>query len=191
MAHPTKIYLKESLKKLISQKPLNKITVSDITNDSGVNRMTFYYHFKDVSNLIEWSIMQDAENSLGSDLSFKKWQDGLLKIFYAIRHNKEFFSNINANVDKKTAEGYINKHMKCIAESIVKEITSKSSISNEFKARISTYYEYCLTSMVICWMEGNFTEEPEFLVEYASALLKKGMSGTIEKLYARQTELER
>lgn len=191
MAHPTKIALKESLKKLIAQKPLSKITVSDITDDCGVNRMTFYYHFKDVSNLIEWSIMEDAESSLGSDLSYKKWQDGLLKIFYAIRYNKEFFANIYANVDKKTAEGYINKHMKGIAESIVKEITAKSSISDESKARISTYYEYCLTSMVICWLEGNFNEEPEFLVEYASALLKKGMSGTVEKLYASEKEAKR
>ena len=46
--------LEASLKKLLLQKPLNKITINDITEDCGVNRMTFYYHFKDIYDLVDW-----------------------------------------------------------------------------------------------------------------------------------------
>ena len=46
MSQTTKRALEASLKKLLLQKPLNKITINDITEDCGVNRMTFYYHFK-------------------------------------------------------------------------------------------------------------------------------------------------
>ena len=45
MSTITKRALEASLKKLVKTKPLNKITVSDITDDCGINRMTFYYHF--------------------------------------------------------------------------------------------------------------------------------------------------
>ena len=45
MAQTTKRALEASLKKLLLRKPLNKITINDITEDCGVNRMTFYYHF--------------------------------------------------------------------------------------------------------------------------------------------------
>ena len=38
----TKYALENSLKKLLLQKPLNKITINDITEDCGINRMTFY-----------------------------------------------------------------------------------------------------------------------------------------------------
>ena len=48
MSQTTKRALEASLKKLLLQKPLNKITINDITEDCGVNRMTFYYHFKDI-----------------------------------------------------------------------------------------------------------------------------------------------
>ena len=45
MSQITKRALKTSLKNLLLQKPLNKITISDIANDCGINQMTFYYHF--------------------------------------------------------------------------------------------------------------------------------------------------
>ena len=41
----TKKKLAASLKKFMMSKSLNKITVTDIIKDCGVNRKTFYYHF--------------------------------------------------------------------------------------------------------------------------------------------------
>ena len=43
MSQVTKRALEASLKNLLLQKPLSKITISDITEDCGINRMTFYY----------------------------------------------------------------------------------------------------------------------------------------------------
>ena len=48
MSQITKRALEASLKKLLTKKPLDKITITDITEDCGINRMTFYYHFKDI-----------------------------------------------------------------------------------------------------------------------------------------------
>lgn len=60
MSQVTKRALEASLKNLLLQKPLSKITISDITEDCGINRMTFYYHFKDIYDLVEWSCQEDA-----------------------------------------------------------------------------------------------------------------------------------
>ena len=54
MSQITKKALAQSLKNLLLKKPLNKITINDITDDCGINRMTFYYHFKDIYDLLEW-----------------------------------------------------------------------------------------------------------------------------------------
>ena len=54
MAQTTKRAFAESLKKLLSQKPLDKIKIADITNDCEVNHQKFYYHFKDIYDLLEW-----------------------------------------------------------------------------------------------------------------------------------------
>ena len=52
MSNITKRALEQSLKNLLLKKPLTKITISDITADCGMNRMTFYYHFKDIYDLV-------------------------------------------------------------------------------------------------------------------------------------------
>ena len=51
----TKRALEESLKRLLLEKPLGKITIADITSDCGISRMTFYYHFQDIYDLVEWA----------------------------------------------------------------------------------------------------------------------------------------
>ena len=53
VSQTTKRALEASLKKLLLQKPLNKITINDITEDCGVNRMTFYYHYKYIYDLVD------------------------------------------------------------------------------------------------------------------------------------------
>ena len=56
MSNVTKRALEQSLKNLLLKKPLTKITIGDITEDCGINRMTFYYHFKDIYDLVEWAV---------------------------------------------------------------------------------------------------------------------------------------
>lgn len=46
MANMTKKALENSLKKLLKEKPFDKITIADITEDCGISRMAFYYHFR-------------------------------------------------------------------------------------------------------------------------------------------------
>ena len=45
MPNTTKQALEESLKHMLLKKPLDKITIRDITEDCGISRMAFYYHF--------------------------------------------------------------------------------------------------------------------------------------------------
>ena len=70
MSQTTKRALEASLKKLLLEKPLNKITINDITEDCGVNRMTFYYHFKDIYDLVDWILTEDAVKAMEGRQSF-------------------------------------------------------------------------------------------------------------------------
>ena len=76
MAQTTKKAFAASLKKLLSQKPLDKIKISDITNDCAVNRQTFYYHFKDIYDLLEWVYTNEATRALGDKKTYDTWQEG-------------------------------------------------------------------------------------------------------------------
>ena len=102
----TKYALENSLKKLLLQKPLNKITINDITEDCGINRMTFYYHFKDIYDLVEWVCLEDARRALEEKKTYDTWQQGFVQIFEAVRENKPFVMNVYRCVHREQVEKY-------------------------------------------------------------------------------------
>ena len=73
MSNVTKRALEQSLKNLLLKKPLTKITIGDITEDCGINRMTFYYHFKDIYDLVDWILVEDATEALEGHQDFETW----------------------------------------------------------------------------------------------------------------------
>ena len=58
-----------SLKKLASIQPLSKVTVSALFDDIGFNRNTFYYHFRDIYDLLHWTLEQEASVVHGAALA--------------------------------------------------------------------------------------------------------------------------
>lgn len=52
--HITKRALADALKSLMSEMPFDKITVTQICDRCSMNRKSFYYHFKDKYDLVNW-----------------------------------------------------------------------------------------------------------------------------------------
>lgn len=50
----TKKILAQSLKTMMAEKPFQKISVTDICQACGMNRKSFYYHFRDKYDLLNW-----------------------------------------------------------------------------------------------------------------------------------------
>ena len=107
MNNITKNALEESLKKFLLQKPLDKITISDLTTDCGISRMAFYYHFKDIYDLVEWSCIEDASRALQGKKTYDTWQEGLQQIFEAVLENKPFILNVYRSVKREQVENYL------------------------------------------------------------------------------------
>ena len=107
MSSITKKALMESLKKLMLQKPLNKITINDLTTDCGISRMAFYYHFKDIYDLVEWACLEESTQALQGKKTYETWEEGLLQIFEAVYENKPFIINAYHAVSREQIENYL------------------------------------------------------------------------------------
>ena len=61
MANFTEKAIKETFLSLLSERPLSQITVKDIVEKCGVNRNSFYYHFRDMKALLESIVKEDVD----------------------------------------------------------------------------------------------------------------------------------
>ncbi len=89
-ANITKRALSGSLKKKMLEKPFDKISVIDICEGCGMNRKSFYYHFKDKYDLVNWIFYTDFILLASSRIFEDGWDliHTLAELFY---QDREFY----------------------------------------------------------------------------------------------------
>ena len=172
MSQVTKRALEQSLKNQLLKKPLNKITVSDIADDCGINRMTFYYHFKDIYDLVEWACLEDARKALEDKKTYSTWQQGLLQIFEAVRNNEPFIINVYRCVHKEQVEKYLNPLGDNLILDVIEEECVDITIRDEDKYFIARVYSYIFIGLMMDWIKENMREDPQKIVDHLAKLIQ-------------------
>ena len=80
MPNFTKIAIQQSFLRLLSQRPITKITVKDIVEDCGINRNSFYYHFQDLPQLLETVIIENADEIISRIPESFSLEEGLTTV---------------------------------------------------------------------------------------------------------------
>ena len=176
MSQVTKRALEQSLKNLLLKKPLTKITVGDITEDCGINRMTFYYHFKDIYDLVEWSCLEDAKRALEEKKTYDTWQQGFLQIFKAVQENKPFILNVYRCVHREQVEKYLQPLVDQLLLNVINEEAAGITVRDEDKQFIAQVYSYMFIGLMLDWIKDDMREDPQQIVEKLSKLIKGSVS---------------
>lgn len=181
MSQVTKRALEQSLKNLLLKKPLTKITVGDITDDCGINRMTFYYHFKDIYDLVEWSCLEDAKRALDEKKTYDTWQQGLLQIFKAVQENKPFILNVYRCVHREQVEKYLQPLVDQLLLNVINEEAAGITVRDEDKQFIAQVYSYMFIGLMLDWIKDDMREDPQQIVEKLSKLIKGSVSVALSR----------
>ena len=181
MSEVTKRALEQSLKNLLLKKPLTKITVGDITEDCGINRMTFYYHFKDIYDLVEWSCLEDAKRALEEKKTYDTWQQGFLQIFKAVQENKPFILNVYRCVHREQVEKYLQPLVDQLLLNVINEEAAGITVRDEDKQFIAQVYSYMFIGLMLDWIKDDMREDPQQIVEKLSKLIKGSVSVALSR----------
>lgn len=89
--HITKRALAASMKKLMNEVPMKKISIRHIVSACNMNRQSFYYHFKDKYDLVNWIYYTEFIITIrDSDLKKFEFLERSCGYFY---ENKVFYRN--------------------------------------------------------------------------------------------------
>ncbi len=181
MSQITKRALEQSLKNLLLKKPLTKITVADIAEDCGINRMTFYYHFKDIYDLVEWSCLEDARKALDEKKTYETWQQGLLQIFEAVQENRPFILNVYRCVHREQVEKYLQPLVDRLLLDVINEEADGITVRDEDKQFIAQVYSYVFIGLMLDWIKDDMHEDPQLIVDRLAKLIKGSMSVVLSR----------
>lgn len=172
MSQRTKREIKRSFKRLLLAKPLNKITISDITDECGINRMTFYYHFKDIYELIEWTCVNDIAKVLEEKKNEGTWQEEFLRVFQAFLENKDFVLKLsNSNI-----RGHIEKLLYEFTYELVYKVVEKQSagmkVSEEDKQFLADFFKHAFCGVLSDWISDGMEKDPQQIIDRLGIIVK-------------------
>lgn len=173
MAKLTQQAMAASLKKLLSKKTLDKITVKEIADECGVRRQTFYYHFKDIYDLLEWTFLQEGERIIDRERLSDTWQDIYLKVFHYIEKNRSFIINAYNSMGREPLERFLYQIVYDLIAKFLNDMESSEKLTGEDKTFICDFYKFGLVGVILEWIGQGMKEDPEVLSSRINRLLER------------------
>ena len=161
-----KILLSDSFKELVLEKPVEKITIKQITDRAGVIRVTFYNHFQDKYELLEWICREEVVNPSRILLQNNMQREAVTFIFTALLKNKGFYSHVAHTTGQNSFESIMQE---LISETIAEYfLSTEPHRSNKYSwitsKWIADYYSQSFTFVLMSWIEKDMSIPPEDMV---------------------------
>lgn len=155
----TKNALAASMKKLMSKSPFSKISVGDICENCGMNRKSFYYHFRDKYDLVNWIFYVDFIERMDWDACRSPW--GMLVAL--CRHfdaERQFYQNALQVEGQNSFREYFCGMVKPVLVFISNNMVEEENEKKDFY--IGLFSEGLLEELMYWLREGNGIGPDEF-----------------------------
>lgn len=188
MSQMTKCALEAALKKLLLHKPLNKITINDITEDCGVNRMTFYYHFQDIYDLVGWILEKDAAKVLEEHGSFDTLKEAFVTVLRQVQENKTLVMNLYRSLQRDQVEQYLYKLLDPIMHDFADRESKGLCVPEKDQQFVLDFYKYALVGMVLEWIRCDMKTDPVEMARRLDVVTHGELRRTLAKFDAKMPE---
>lgn len=189
----TKRSLAAALKELMAQKPIDKITIHDITERCGMRRQSFYYHFEDVYDLMRWMFQDEALSLLRQHEGMLLWQEGLLQLFRYIESNRAVCLCALHSVGREHLKRFFETDIHTIIHRTVEQLGRQvgainAGVTEEDIDLTTHFYVVALAGMLESWLLGEIDRTPEELIGFTDRTLQDLVRGAKTRYSAAATE---
>jgi len=164
MASSTKESFALALKKMMTVKPMEKITVKDLVEICGVNRQTFYYHFDDIYDLLEWVFEEDAKRALPKEIVYEHWREDVMGFFEYLYSNRSFVINIFNSNSRLYMLRFLKERMQNCIRAFADIVAKDMNIDRQDFDFVIEFYSNGVVGLISQWIDlgmpdGTITEE--------------------------------
>ncbi|WP_102349634.1 TetR/AcrR family transcriptional regulator [Bacillus sp. Marseille-P3661] len=178
----TKRILAASLKALMKNKSLEKISIRELTDQSNMNRQTFYYHFEDIYDLLKWTFQQETIQFLDVPENASVWKEGLLQLFNYLDENREFCICALRSLGRGHLKRFFYSDIHSIFGRVIKEFGGKLNASEEYMTFLTHFYTLSLAGLVESWLLGEMDQTPEEIIEMINIFIQDQILGAEHRI---------
>lgn len=190
MASFTKFAILKVFGDLAASRPVDKITVKDITDQCGISRNTFYYHYQDIYQVLKAYVQYSAEHviELMVEDEGEDGKAGLKEIRY-LEANRELLCNLYRSAANEEVRNCLQSASQIIFDRLIESVSQGMEVQAEDKKILSAVCQYTVRGIMISWMEEDGMLNGETL-EQVLVRLDYLFKGTIREALMRSASRE-
>ncbi|WP_455714197.1 TetR-like C-terminal domain-containing protein [Anaerosporobacter sp.] len=181
-AYITELAMAKSLKKLMLTKPINHIHIQEITDDCRVTRHTFYNHFGDIYELLEWLYEKEVIEDIDQYCNLQSWRQGLMLVMEYTYDNRIICLNTFHSLGRDYLEDFLYRTFLHLLDAIISEIAEDMKVNEEEKRECADFYANALVGVFVSWLKQNLKESPKQMADRIERLLSGNIIHTMNKL---------
>lgn len=154
----TKQQLAAQLKQMAATMPFRKVRVGDLCENCGIDRRTFYYHFRDIYDLAAWIYSQNVEELL-TDENGRPCEAGMLRVLTRIREEEYFYRSALGEDSQNALGRFILRYNVEMYERELRKLLSVQELSREDSFAVG-YHCFASLGMIRRWIYHQSYLEP-------------------------------
>ena len=146
MPNTTRQVIARTLIELLDEKPVAKITVKDIVEHCGVNRNTFYYHFRDIPDVVDYTMRQEMDRLLAGEVKARTFPALFFNVISYLTQRRRAILHIYNSLARESFLHYLHSIADYTVRQALGGFTGDSGLSDE------EFETTCFTCR--CFLEG-------------------------------------
>lgn len=179
MADLMKRAIKETFIEMIENRSLKEITVKELTNECGINRNSFYYHYQDIPSLIEEIVCEHCDDIISKYPTFDSVEKCLAVAVEFTISKRRAIMHIYNSVNRDIFERYLWQMCDYGIRTYVDTLFSDSHLSNQDKEGIIRFHKCTCFGVIIDWLNSGLDDE---VLESYKRLVTVGTDVVIETI---------
>lgn len=169
----TKRMLADSLKRSMQKKAFVKITVSEIIEDCGVNRKTFYYHFGDIYELLKWMLEEEAIDVVKHFDLLVDYEEAIRFVMNYVEENDYIISCAYHSMGREEMKRFFYADFIGVTSTVIdaEEARLNLTLEADLKLFVAKFYTEAMAGMLIDWAQEKDKRDKEKTIRYLTMIV--------------------
>jgi len=186
MAQFTQKGIIQAFRDMLEDTPFDKITVSSIIAKCGISSNTFYYHFRDIYDLLDSWLQGEKEQFINNSSQRETWQDIVKAVLNYVKDNQSIVENVLNSLSRDRLERYI---FDSTDESIYKIVCREAAgrrVPEERLRDIADFYRFAVLGFFLKYVWNHMSFDIDNSVDRLSVLFNGFIRQAIEDCPEKQ-----
>lgn len=164
MANLTRKAVLTTFDEMASEMPFDKITVSALVARTGISSNTFYYHYRDIYDLLEQYLLWHMEKALPPEPDWNQWTGLVKSLLYYLKDHRKQVNHIMDSISRQRLERFVFTRIQPKFLTIARAITNEGDLSEDQIRVIAKIYCYTFLGFLLEFLWNHMEDDVEVSV---------------------------